>query len=191
MNLSDIRYKIERYTKATLDNELVVDWANDAQSDILMTIDINAQTSISVSPDELTYSLPVTDIKRINRLWLQSEHDQGIDRDISNGYRIYEGNIIFNYFFSISDTLNIDYYKHMTYFTDITDTIDLDDRYSTLYTTYGIAQYYDMPDVIERLGELPAKRQYEKNMGRYMNIRDQIAAYYTMQLQPSTIKEVY
>lgn len=187
--IENIRFKVETNVKDTIDNESVIEWCNDAQSEIIMMIDIPAQTTLAITTTDLSYTLPVTDIKRINRLWLQSERDKGADRDISVSYRLYNSKIIFGNLFSAADTLNIEYYKHMKYFTLVADLIDLNDRYTPLYTSYGQAQYYDLPHVIERLGEQQARRQYEKHYGRYMNIRDQISAYYASQAQPSTIKE--
>jgi hypothetical protein len=156
-----------------------------------MLIDVPATGTILVSPDELYYTLPSTDLKRINRLSLQSEIDMGLNRDLPKEYRVYMGNIIFDQAFDVEDVLYVDYYKHLKYFTDITNTIDLEDRFSTLYTSYCTAQYYSLPEVVERLGENPAKRQYDKNLAQYVNIREQISAYYTLNLQPSTFKEVF
>lgn len=187
--LSQIRFIIERNAGPVLD-DLVVNWCNEAQSELIMLIEIPDSATIAVNTTDLAYTEP-TNIKRINRLWLQSERDSGIDRDINKGYRRYGGMIIFETLFGQEDTLNIEYYKHFTYFTDISESIDLEDRYTTLYTSYGQAQYYDIPSVIERLGDQPARRQYDKHYGRYLNIKDQIAAQYTLETQPSTIKEVY
>jgi hypothetical protein len=187
--LSKIRFMIER-NAGPVEDELVVNWCNDAQSELIMLIEIPTSSTIDVNTKDLAYTEP-TNIKRINRLWLQSERDSGIDRDISKGYRRYGGNIIFERLFGQADTLNVEYYKHFTYFTLITQSIDLEDRYTPLYTSYGQAQYYDMPSVIERLGDQSAMRQYDKHYARYLNIKDQISAQYTLETQPSTFKEVW
>jgi hypothetical protein len=189
--LEKIRLKIEDAVNDAVTNESVIEWCNDAQSEIMMAIDIPDSATLSVNTTDLSYPLVPTNIKRINRLWLSSERSAGVDRDINVPYRIYDGSIVFAQRFGKEDTLNIEYYRHLTYFTAITQNIDIDDRYATLYSSYGIAQYYDSPKVIERLGELPAQRQYDKHYGRHMNIRNQISAQYLMEMQPSTIKEAY
>jgi hypothetical protein len=189
--LSQIRFKIQTTVQDDISTDSVIEWCNDAQSEIMMAIDVPDSATLSVNTTDLSYALVPTNIKRINRLWISSERSAGVDRDINVPYRIYDGSIVFAQRFSKEDTLNIEYYRHLTYFTAITENIDIDDRYATLYSSYGVAQYYDSPKVIERLGELPARRQYDKHYGRHMNIRNQISAQYTMQLQPSTIKEGY
>lgn len=187
--LNQIRDIIER-NAGTVDDKLVVNWCNEAQSELIMLIEIPSSATIAVNTFDLSYVEPLN-IKRINRLWLQSEREAGVDRDISKGYRRYGGKIIFENLFGQSDTLNIEFYKHFTYFADVDDLIDLEDRYTTLYTSYGQAQYYDIPSVVERLGDQASRRQYDKHYGRYLNIKDQIAAQYTLETQPSTFKEVY
>lgn len=186
--LEDIRFVIERAVKGNVENEEVINWCNDAQTEIIMIVDLADTLVIPVNTEDLAYPADI-EVKRINRMWLQSERDAGVDRDIAMGYRIYNGQIIFETRFQRQDTLNIDYYRHLKYFTDITDAIDIEDRFKTLYTSYGTAQYYDNPQTIERFGVQQANRQYDKHYGRHLAIRDQIAAQYVMQAQPSTIKE--
>lgn len=188
ITLSEIRFDIERSVKDSIENEDVVNWCNDAQTELLMVIDLPDSLTIPINTYDLAYTVSM-DAKRINRIWLQSERDAGMDRDIAKPYRIYNGEIIFETRFDRDDTLQIDFYRHLTYFEDITDVIDVEDRYKTLYTSYGIAQYYDNPQVIDRLGDNRANRQYEKHYGRHLTIREQIASQYVMQAQPSTIKE--
>jgi hypothetical protein len=189
--LEQIRTKIETSVQDAVTNESVIEWCNDAQSELLMQIDVPTSTTIAINTSDLSYPLIVTNIRRINRLWLTSEREQGVDRDISIPYRIYDGQIVFAYRFGKADTLNIEYYRHLTYFTAIEQNIDLEDRYATLYSSYGIAQYYDIPSTIQRVGDSQAKRQYEKHYSRHIGIRDQIAAQFTLQTQPSTIKEAW
>lgn len=188
--LEQIRFDIERAVKSSVEDAEVINWSNDAQIELISTVELPATTSIAVTTSALSYALSI-DVKRVNRLWLQSERDAGVDRDIPKAYRIYNGSIIFESLFGQADTLNIEYYKHLKYFTAITDAIDVEDRFKSLYTSYGIAQYYDNPHTIERIGENQANRQYEKHYGRHLTIRDQIAAQYVMQSQPSTIKEAW
>lgn len=187
--LSQIRFIIERQT-GPIEDDWLINVANEAQSELIMLIEIPTSSTIAITTSVLSYAEPAN-IKRINRLWLQSERTAGIDRDISMGYRRYGGFIVFETLFGQADTLNVEYYKHFTYFTDVDNVIDLEDRYTTLYTSYGQAQYYDIPSVIERLGDQAARRQYDKHYARYLNIKDQIAAQYTLETQPSTFKEVY
>lgn len=189
--LEDIRFTMERAVQDTIDNQNVINWANDAQTEILMQIDIPASTTMAVNTNDVSYPLVVTNIRRINRLWLTEERNMGVDRDISIPYRIYSGNIVFAYRFSKADTLNIEYYRYLTHFADITDAIDLDDRFGTLYTSYGLAQYYDLPSTVQRVGEAQARRQYDKNYARHLMIKDQIASQFTLLTQPSTIKEAW
>lgn len=190
ITLSEIRFDIERSVKDSVENEDVVNWCNDAQTELLMIIDLPDTISIAITTGVNAYPF-TADVKRINRMWLQSVRDAGVDRDISKSYRIYNGEIIFETQFDKEDTLHIEYYKHLTYFTDIADLIDVEDRFKTLYTSYGIAQYYDNPQVIDRLGDNRASRQYDKHYSRHMIVRDQIAAQYIAQIQPSMIKEAW
>lgn len=187
--LSDIRGIIERQT-GQIENDWLINVCNDAQSDLLLLIEIPSSATISITTTGLVYAEPAN-IKRINRMWLQLERDAGLDRDIPFPYRRYNGNIIFQNLFTRADTLTVEFYRHLTLFDSVDDVIDVDDRYKTLYTSYGQAQYYDMLTVIDRIGERLAEKQYNKHYGRYLNIKDQIAAQYTLQTQPSEIKEVY
>jgi hypothetical protein len=74
-------------------------------------------------------------------------------------------------------------------FTAITDTIEVEDRFAPLYTTYCQAQYYDLPRVMERLGVQQAQRQYEKHYTRHLTIKEQIATELLMRTPPYTIQE--
>lgn len=188
--LSDIRFEIERFVKDTVENEEVIDWCNDAQIELLAIINLPDAVYIPVNTSDISYTF-AADVKRINRMWLESEREAGVDRDLPNSYRIYNEEIIFQNRFDRDDTLHIEFYRHLTYFTDINDLIDIDDRYKTLYTSYGIAQYYDNPQTIGRIGENLSSRQSEKHYARHLTVRDQIAAQYITQIQPSTIKEAW
>lgn len=188
--LTDIRYAVEKATKDELDPLDVIAWCNDAQSELMIMVELPSTDPIAVNTTDVAYNEPA-DIKRINRLWLTSERNQGVDRDIPKSYRRYGGQIIFETPFGQEDTLNVDFYKHLKHFTAVTDTIDLEDRYASLYTSYVQAQYYDLPHVIASMGEAQAKRQYEKHYGRHATIKDAIATQFTLQTQPSTIKEAW
>lgn len=188
--LEQIRFDIERAVKSSVEDDEVINWSNDAQTELMMIVDLPSTLAVAVNTTDLVYAAAI-EVKRINRLWLTSERNAGVDRDISKAYRLYNGSIIFESRFGQADTLNIDYYRHLKYFTAITDEIDVEDRFKSLYTSYGIAQYYDNPQTIDKIGTQQANRQYDKHYGRHITIRDQIAAQYVMQSQPSTIKEAW
>lgn len=188
--LSDIRYQVEKSVKDELDPIDVINWCNDAQSELLLMVELPDTGTIAVNTSDIAYAEPAN-IKRINRMWLTSERDHGLDRDISKAHRRYAGKIIFETRFGRDDTLNVDFYKHLTHFTTITDPIDLEDRYATLYTSYVQAQYYDLPKVIERMTPQQAQRQYDKHYQRHLIIKEAISAQFVMNTQPSTIKEAW
>lgn len=186
--LAQIRFIIERSVGRSLENEWVINACNDAQAEFSLDINIPDTTTISLTTEVLEYPLPVG-LKVINRLWLQSDFDAGIDKEFKWKYRIYNGNLIFHQSWVQTDTLNVDFYKHMTYFTDITNEIDLDDRFSPLYTAYGQREYYDLPDVKSQLGESAAQKNWEKHNARYMAIRQQVTSYYAIQNEPVSVDE--
>lgn len=189
ITLSNIKYILQRELQdSTIDNETVVIWCNNAQSDFAVNLNIPATGTIAVITTELTYPLP-DDLKIINRLFFQSDFDNGIDREYSGPYRIYNGQIIFPTYFRQADTLNVDYYKQMTYFTNIDDAIDINDRYSTIYTFYGKMSYYSMPGTIEKLGQQLAIRKLQDSTSAYLNIKNQVIQHYLVQNEPVTIDE--
>ena len=186
--LADIRFIIERYTGDTLDNESIVNWCNDAQAEFALNINVPDSGQITLTTSDLEYPLPAG-LKVINRLWLQSDFDAGIDKVFKWQYRIYNGNIIFKQAWVQVDTLNIDFYKHLKFFTDIEDEIDLDDRFASLYTSYGQREYYDTPTAKATLNESQARKEWEKHHARYLNIRQQVIAYYALQNEPVAVDE--
>jgi len=174
-SLSDIRFMIERNVKTTLEDADVVNWCNYVNTDVGMGINIPADPaeSIVLTTTDLEYALPVN-LKIINRLRLQSVIDQGLDAELRVNYRIYNGNIILpRVCWMAPDTLVIDYYKHMTYFTEIEDVIDIDDRFTPLYTFYGISVAKGNDPLVD-----PA----------YLNVKRQVLAYYSLSNEPIVVE---
>lgn len=187
-SLEDIRFIIERSVGASIENEWMINCANDAQAEFSLDINIQDTDTIALTTSDLEYTLPA-DLKIINRLWLQSEFDAGIDREFKWTYRTYAGKIIFRQPWHQTDTMNVDYYRNMTYFTSIADEIDLDDRFAPLYTSYGQREYYDLPQVKQSIGEAQARKEWEKHNMRYMNIRQQVTSYYSIQNDGVSVNE--
>lgn len=187
-NLSDIRWIVERDT-GTLDNESLVNWCNDCNVEIGSSINVPAPTfQIEVNTTDLEYALP-TDLKEINKLWLQSDYDGGINRELTRPFRIYSGKIQFPTSFPASDILNVDYYKYLTFFTDIDDEIDLEDQFVTVYTSYCVMRYYSLPDVQDRLGELAARRNFERSERLFFQAKNQVISYYGFQNPDVSVRE--
>lgn len=187
-SLIDIRFIIEKQIKPyTLDNEDVIIWGNEVNADIGMNINIPSSGDITLTTTNLQYALP-TDLKIINRLQLQSVIDEGIDAEFGVKYRIYNGNIIFPHTLWIApDTLVVDYYKHLTTFTTIEDLIELDDRYVPIYQFYGLMKFYEMPEVIEKMGEQAASRKMLSYEKKYEDIKNKLTAYQMLSNEPVII----
>lgn len=188
MKLLDVRFMIEQEVGAITDQSMIL-WANQVNADIGVSINVPAiPAQIAVNTTDLEYTEPAG-IKVINRMWLQSDRDSGNDREFTGRYRRYGGKLIFANSFPQSDTLNIDYFKQMTYFTDIDQNIDIDDRHGPLYASYGVMKYYKMPQVMERLGEDQARQESQLAQGMYMNMRQQALSLYALGSDPITIDE--
>lgn len=185
--LADLRFIIERSAGA-VDNDWMINVANDAQAEFALNINVPATSTIALTTTDLEYALPVT-LKIINRLWLQSDYDNGIDKAFKWPYRIYNGQIIFKQPWVEADTLNVDFYKHLKYFTAIGDTIDIDDRFASLYTSYGQREWYDLPTVKTSMGDSQARKEWEKHNARYLNIQQQVMSYYSIQNEPVSVDE--
>jgi hypothetical protein len=186
--LLDLRFIVERFTGGTVDNEWFINVCNDAQAEFALNINIQDADQISLTTSDLEYTLP-TGLKIINRLWLQSNFDAGIDKEFKWPYRTYKGKIIFTQPWVQTDTLNIDYYRHMTYFTSMDDEIDIEERFNSLYTSYGQREYYDRPEVRAAIGESQARKEWEKHNARYLNIQQQVISYYNIQNEPVSVNE--
>ena len=182
-------YTLQReLQESNIDSESIIIWCNNANSDFSLNLNIPTTVATPVTTTELTYALPV-DLKSINRLSFESDITRGIDREYQGSYRIYNGNIIFPTYFTQDDTLNIDYYKQMTYFTDIADAIDIDDRYNTIYTSFCKMQYYGLPSTIERMGVQVANRKHQDAQFAYQNMKNAITQLYALNIEPTTIQE--
>lgn len=188
-SLQTIKVQIERQIRpVSLANEDVVDWCNEANADIGLNFNLPAEPeSIALTATDVQYALPA-DLKIINRLRLQSVIDEGIDAELQINYRIYNGNIILPRVIWIApDDLVVDYYKHMTVFTDVDDEIELHDRYAPIYTFYGLVKYYELPETIERLGSQEANRQMTANLAKYQSMKGQLTAYQSLGNEPVVI----
>jgi hypothetical protein len=185
--LSDIRALIEREIKPyQIENEDTINWCNQVNADVGTEINLPDSEDIPLLTTAFIYALP-TDLKVINRLNLQSLIDEGKDREWNINYRIYNGELILPTTPFQEDTLVLDYYKNLTYHTDITQTLDLPNRFTPLYTYYGIMKYYQSFEVIERLGDAQARLRSELNQRMYMSMRKQVIATYSLGEQPTVI----
>jgi hypothetical protein len=185
--LSDIRAIIERQA-GVIEDDWLINVCNDAQAEFSLDINISDTATIALTTSALEYTLP-DGLKIINRLWLQSDFDNGLDKEFTWSYRIYSGKIIFKQPWIQTDTMNVDFYRHMLYFTDVENEIDLDDRFASLYTAYGQREYYDMASVKERIGAPQAQKEWDKHNVRYLNIKQQVISYYSIQNEPVVIQE--
>jgi len=173
--ITDIRFLIEAGIKPdSLEDDVVLNWCNEVNMDVGVNINIPAEPQIiTLNTSTLAYDLN-EDVKIINRLRLQSDIDAGDDISININYRIYNGQIIIpNVFWVAPDDLVVDYYKHMTYFDAMTDTIDIPDRFTPLYTFYGIKQFKS------------DKPEYE---ARYQAMKDQVVSYYLLGNEPDVVE---
>lgn len=186
--ITDIRFTVERET-GQLENETVLNWCNDANMDFGTVLNVPGTTyQIALTTTDLDYALP-TDLKEINRLWLQSDYDEGIDRELRVRYRIYNGRIYFPVPFPTTDKLNIDYYKFLKTFVLMTDVIDFDDRYMTVYTSYCTMRYYMLSSTQATIGEPTARRNYERSFAAHQNAKNQVIQNYSFTNPDLTVKE--
>lgn len=139
--------------------------------DVGINIDIPSDPQlITLDTTILAYDLDES-LKIINRLRLQSDIDAGEDISLTINYRIYNGQIIIpNVFWVAPDDLVVDYYKHMTYFAAVSESIDIADRFTPLYTFYAIKHF---------------KPDYE---ARYQAMKDQVVSYYSLGNEPVVIE---
>jgi hypothetical protein len=189
--ISDIRFNVERETGEQFEDELILSWCNNAQSDFGAGLNVPATETIAANTTKLTYPLPA-DLKVITRLWSQTDYDNGIDAPLSDSYRIFNGNIIFPSYFRDAFTLNVDYYKSLKYFTAATDAIDIDDRFISIYTYYCKAMYYMERKTIQgssirdiRMAMLAA----QSILTMYNTIKASVISQYLFRNEPSTVNE--
>lgn len=175
--LSDIRFIVERDVQDTLENESIVNWANIAQNDFMLRIFVADDTTLAIDTTTLTYSLS-PDIREIRMIRRQSDIDNGINRPYYPVYRFYNGNFDVPVPFADTDTLLIDFYRYLTYFTDIDDEIDLQDRFSPLYTSFIEMRYFRLPSTIVKLGAKEAELRYQDNFSIYTMTKKQVSDAY-------------
>lgn len=178
MNLSDIRFIVERDVQDYLDVTSVVDWSNAAQHEFMMRIFIADATTISVNTLDVIYTGLPTDIREFRRFRWQSDLDMKINRPYYPVYEYYDDKFEIPSPFMRTDTLLIDYYRFLTFFTDINDDIDLEDRYYPLYANYIKMMYYSLPSTITRLGmDMAMMKQAESKAGYDIAHKQVIDAY--------------
>ncbi len=186
--LEQVRFQVERDVGDMLDNEWIINKCNEAQAEFGLSINIPSTGTITLTTTEISFALPAT-LKVINRLWLTSDRNDDLDIEFKWPYRIYNGNIIFSQAYTEADTLNVDFYRNMTYYASITENIDLADRFVPLYTSYIKMEYYDLPQIKKSLGEAQARKEWEKHNGRYQMMKTQVIATYSLQNEPAVIEE--
>lgn len=187
--LSTIRFLIESQIRpVSLENADVINWCNEVNADIGLNFNIPAAAeTIPLTATDLEYELP-TDLKIINRLRLQSVIDEGIDAELQINYRIYNGYLILPRVTWIApDDLVLDYYKHLTTFTAITENIELDDRYAPIYQFYGLMKFYELPETAERIGDQVALRKMQSNESKYNSMKKQLTSYQMLSNEPVII----
>lgn len=185
--IEQIRFIVER-DGVMLESEWVLNKCNEAQADFGVNINIPATTTINITTDVITYVLPAN-LKIINRLWLTSDRNYEIDKEFKWPYRIYNGSIIFVRPYRNAETLNVDYFRNMTYYTSPTETVDLPDRFNPLYTSFIKMEYYDLALVKAELGAEQARREWEKHNARYLAMQRQVISNYSLLIEPAVVDE--
>lgn len=186
--LAQIRYIAERDVEDTLDNQSVINWSNMAQNDFMLRIFVPDSTTLAINTTSLSYNVS-PDIREIRRIRRQSDIDNGINRPYYPVYTLYDGVFEVPVAFDAADTLLIDYYRYLTYFDDIDDAIDLQDRFNPLYTSYIEMRYYRLPSVIAKLGLAAADARYQDSFGVYGAMKKQVADAYNLDIGIQKPKE--
>lgn len=181
-SLSQIRFIVERDIEDTLDNDSVINWSNMAQTDFSLRVFVPGSTTQVITTTDLTYTLSPTTIREIRRLRLQSDIDNDINREYNPVYTFYNGVFEVPTPFTSADTLLIDYYKYLTYFTAITDLIDIQDRFFPLYTSYIEMKYYRLPSTLKKIGADEANLRYQDSFGVYNSTKKQVADAYNINI---------
>lgn len=187
--LEDIRFIVERDVGDQLDNDYVINKCNVAQADFMLRIFIPGSTTQLLDTTSLTYTLSPTTIREIRRLRLQSDIDNLVNRPYNPVYTFYNGVFEVPSPFTAVDTLLIDYYAYLTTFTLITESIQLNDRFKPLYTSYVEAQYYLLASTRKSIGELPAQRMYDIGMNVYSMMKKQVSDFYNVEIGIQKPKE--
>jgi hypothetical protein len=182
--LSDIRFECERILPEPITNELVIKLCNQAQADFMLRIFIPGSTTLAINNTALSYVLTPTTIRTIRRLRLQSDLDNKINRPYNPVYTFYNGLFEVPTPFLRADTLLIDFYAYLKTFTEMSDEIDLPDRFKPLYTSYIESQYYLLPTTIASMPGRSARyvpwliafEQYDK---LFQTMKKQVTDFYT------------
>lgn len=185
--LSDIRFLVEREVGSVEDPD-ILNWCNQVNMDVGTNIDIPATPqTIVLDVNTLSYALNA-DLKIINRLRLQSDITAGLDIAQKINYRIYNGQIIIpSVFWVAPDSLVVDYFKHMTYFSAMTDVIDIPDRFSPLYVFYCKLTYHNQQKPMQNVNWRVAINSINVLQSGYTNMKDQVVSYYSLGNEPVTI----
>ena len=178
ITLEDIRFKVERDIQDQLDNESVIDWSNVAQNEFLLRITLPGSLTLAIDTTSISYDLSAYAIREFRRFRLQSDIDNGFNRNFNPVYTFYNGTFEVPSAFPADDDLLIDYYGNLRFFTAIDDEIDLDDRFYPLYTTFIKMMYYQLPSVVEKLGVERAEMRYQSNMNMHNVAKKQVADFY-------------
>lgn len=180
--LSQIRFIVERDIEDTLDDQSIINWSNMAQSDFSLRLFVPGSTTQVINTTSLTYTLSPTTIREIRRLRLQSDIDRKINRDYNPVYTFYNGVFEVPSPFTAADTLLIDYYRSLTFFTDIDDVIDLQDRFFPLYTSYIEMRYYRLPSTMKKIGPDESNLRHQDSFGVYSSTKKQVADAYNIDI---------
>lgn len=189
ITLNQIRSIVTReVSPAAIEHESIMAWCNDLNMDIGSVLNVPGTTyQIALTTTDFVYPLP-TDLKEINRMTLQSDIDADINREIVVQYRIYNGQIEFPLPFPQVGTLNIDYYKFLTYFTDQNDVIDFPDRFVSMYTSYCKMRYYELDSTRQQLSVQVAQANSAAAGQTYLAMRNQAIQNYTFTTPDLTIR---
>lgn len=185
--LSTIRFDCQETLQDEINDAMVVKWCNEGHADFNLRIFIPGSTTQLLDTTSLTYTLSPTTIRTIRRLRLQTDIDNYINRDYTPIYTFYNGVFEVPYPFSAVDTLLIDYYAYLTTFTDVTESIQLNDRFKPLYTSYIESQYYALPSTRKIVGELYAQRMYDQRYAFYLMMKKQVSQFYNLDIGVQTL----
>jgi hypothetical protein len=185
ITLSDIRFDCEQILpQGSINDPLVIKLCNQAQVDFMFQVYVPGTTTLAINTTSLSYVLSPTTIEDIRRIRLQSDITNLINRPYNPSYTLYNGVFEVPTPFTTVDTLLIDYYARLKTFTAMTDTIDLEDRFKPLYTSYIEAQYYLTPEAVAAMPGRSARYvpwliAYQQYSSMYDKLKKQVTDYYT------------
>lgn len=185
VTLSDIRFDCEQILpQGSINDPLVIKLCNQAQIDFMFQVYVPGSTTLAIDKTSLSYTLTPTTIESIRRIRLQSDITNLLNRPYNPVYTFYHGVFEVPLPFTAVDTLLIDYYARLKTFTTMSDTIDLEDRFKPLYTSYIEAQYYISPEAVAAMPGRSARYvpwliAYQQYFGMYTKLKKQVTDYYT------------